>query len=601
MKHSKMANRLTRLLAIMLAIIMLTGVLAGCSDKNGGTSNSGNNNGTTATPDEELPEIISETIRIPEQPAPFVAQQNVTALAAQQYVTARLYLDALIEFDWDTGTVEKFAELYDDTIEQFELAEEYAALAIVAAKIAQMGIDAEIKVSGMAHNQGQSVGVSLLSYRPGGGNPFVLTALAAEPPKGADELRAWAKDVEKTANDASQMYGEKGVVGTLAKQLGVDSKTAGEMLKQAKTINEGAAAESSAFWWGLGGDAADFGMKTAMATKSTCKVALVVTSAIATGGATTALGATALVVSGADCIIEVGMTASTIIYGENHSATAAWGLAQDVIAPVSAALGLITLDFSKSAGIIGYIGNSLIDLPEGKVMGVTMESAETLNAITFMAYSYVTTGEAIPKREIEIKKISEQLNESRVKQGLPPIPETPPEAKPPLEKAKETVPKTPVKSVLEYISELIDWMEENGYVSPEFAEELRTKYLGAGNFEGTYNGTYDSITVGIEETPGTSSGNSTIEVLLSDEASNTYTVKYIDQMNVYTFSGQIINRQFQSSDVSVANQYHEVVNSTTLSLDFSETGDSLSGTMVRLGTLNGLSFTQTRTINMTKQ
>ena len=431
-----------KILAVLLTVALTLTALTGCGC--GGTSGGGGDSDG----------IVSETVKLPEYPAPFIAQQNVTAIAAQQYITARLYLEALIEFDWDADTVEEFAELYDGTIEQFDLAEEYAGLAVQTADLAQEFIDAGggVKTAGAAAAAKTTASV---------GSPFVLTAYAADEPKRtADELRAWAKDVEKAANDASQVYGEKGVVGTLAKQFGVDSKTAGEMLKQAKTINEGASAESAAYWWGLGADAA-------------------------------------------------------------------------------AVMGLITLDYSKIdraallvgesgkavAGVIGYIGNSLIDLPESKVMGVTMESLETLNAITLMACSYATTGEAVPQREVEIKKISEQLNENRVKQGLPPIPETTAEPKPPIEKAKETAPKVPVKSVEEYISELIDWMEDISYISPEFAEELRAKYLGGGtgNFEGMYSGTTnETLTIGGE--PNAITGSCTIVLSLTDEASGTYSI-----------------------------------------------------------------------------
>ena len=631
MIRSKNTNKLTSLLAILLVLALIISSLAGCSDKNGGASNSANNNntgnnstsnngvnnnGTTAQPDGDLPEIISETIRISEYPAPFGVSRNATALAAQQYITARLYLNALIEFDWDTGTVEEFAELYDGTIEQFALAEEYAALAVGAADLAQIYMDSGGVISGVSYNQGQGSGeVSFLSYRPGGDNPFMLTALAAGSPKGADELRAWAKDIEKTANDASQVYGEKGVVGTLAKQLGVDSKTAGEMLKQAKTINEGAAAESAAFWWGLGGDAADYGMKTAMATSTGCKVSLIVLGTVASGGvagvvAEGALATTALIVSGADAIIEVAATTSTIVLGENNSVTATLNEVQDYIAPVAAVTGLLTLNVSKAekAGeAIAYIGGSLVDFFQNdKLVGVDIQTikdgagfaADVTVVVAEMGFSNLTTGDAA---QASRERVYNDLRENRFP-ALPKAGETPPAPKPLLEKANETAPKTPVKSVEEYLSELIDWMEENGYVSSELAAELRTKYLGgAANYEGMYSGTYNSITEGIEETPGTSSGNSTVEVLLSDEASNTYTVLYTTQSNVYTFSGQIINGHFYSGEAAYAVQYHEVVNSTTISIDFSGTGDSLSGTIVRLGTLNGLSFTQTVTIDMIKQ
>ena len=56
-------------------------------------------------------DAISETVRLPELPVPVVAAQNVTALAAQQYITAQLYLDALMEFDLEQSTIEEFAAL----------------------------------------------------------------------------------------------------------------------------------------------------------------------------------------------------------------------------------------------------------------------------------------------------------------------------------------------------------------------------------------------------------------------------------------------------------------------------------------------------------
>ena len=67
------------------------------------------------------------------------------------------------------------------------------------------------------------------------------------------------------------------------------------------------------------------------------------------------------------------------------------------------------------------------------------------------------------------------------------------------------------------------------------------------------------------------------------------------------FTGQIIDGHFQSSEGSDANQYADVDNSVTISLDFSKTGDILNGTMVRLVTLNGYSYTHTVTMDMIKQ
>ena len=186
-----------KVLAILLAATFILSGLAGCGDKNNGT----NNGGTITTPDGGSTGIFSETIRIPEQPLPFVMQQGVTALAVQQYITARLYLDALIEFDMNTNTIQEFAELYDGTIEQFELAEAYAAQAASVADLAQNCIDSGIKLSNVSYSPEQGGGaVTLLNNRSGFGNPFILTAYAAEPPQRTpDEIRAWARDIEAMA------------------------------------------------------------------------------------------------------------------------------------------------------------------------------------------------------------------------------------------------------------------------------------------------------------------------------------------------------------------------------------------------------------------
>ena len=76
-------------------------------------------------------------------------------------------------------------------------------------------------------------------------------------------------------------------------------------------------------------------MQTAQATKTTCKVALLVTSTVATGGTTGVLAGTALVVKGADAIVEVAAVGSTILLGEGHEVTTTLKDVQAYTAPAA--------------------------------------------------------------------------------------------------------------------------------------------------------------------------------------------------------------------------------------------------------------------------
>ena len=600
-------SRKKLVISITAAVIALAVIFTGISvisrlfgDRDGGSpiarlSESAMQNMTDA-PDSHLAEITSETIRMPEQSLPFVVQQDVTALAVQQYITAWLYLEALTEFDMDTGSVEEFAELYDGTIEQFAVAEDYVAQAVRAAEFAQVYLDSGFIIDDIScdPSQGES---SLLSVRPVIGNPFVLTAYA-DAPKGPQELKKWAQDIEAMANNAPAQYGDRGRLLTLAQQLGVDANTAGEMLKQAKTINAGGAAESEAerlAWWGNFHDA---GMKTAMATKTTCKVVVLVGGTIATGGvagavAEGALATTALVVSSVDAIVEVGATASTIVLGENHSVTTTFNQVQDYIAPVAAVTGVLTLDFSKIGGLglhnltnqmsgqqllgaVDYIGNSMVDyFVNDKIMGVDILTITDMDRFTKdITLSAVDVSNASLKGDYG--EISNMVNELRTAVGLPKIPDPPLAPQPPLEKAKGIAPTVPAKSVDKYMNELLDWMVENGIVAAGEVEKYRSGSDKV-DFTGTYSG-MSSYSINSNFWGSSSdTGILTIKMSLTDENSNTYTARVIfEDGSSVTFVGQLNNRRFQSSNASGAPDGY----GCTASLSFSENGDSVSGRFV---------------------
>ena len=286
-----------------------------------------------------------------------------------------------------------------------------------------------------------------------------------------------------------------------------------------------------------------------MAVKTGCKVAVTIGAAVASGGATTLLEGAALLATSADTIVEVAVTGCTIMLGEDHGLTKLYSGVQDYTAPVSAVLGVVALDFSKVgklsemsiSGIrellkgdsgtqilngVSYFGGQLQDFfADDRFMGLSRDTAMDLAADSGsqMALGFVyglkdlLTG---ADGKVDPNKLRE-FNEALKNANLPPIPETatkdPPAPKPTLEKAKDTAPKVPPKTVDDYINELLDWMVENGIITAEQAEKYRPGGAGDIDISGTYVGTY------VYNLAGT--GNVKINVTLRDETTNMYAVE----------------------------------------------------------------------------
>ena len=499
---------------------------------NGNTTTSGDGSGSSSG-------VISETIQLPQQPYPAVVMEIVTTLATQQYVTARLYLDALIEIELNEDTEAEYMTLLDETIEQFALAEQYSAQAVAAAELVQYCIDSGINLSNMSYIPTQGgIMADPLAYHPDAGKSETQL-LAADPSRMTDkELKQWAKEIEDLAENLPT---QGGIAKTLGEQLGVDARTAAQMLRDAYLIIGGEAEKDAAFYNRM--------MNYALATKTGCKVAVTIGAAVASGGATTLLQGAALVATSADVIAEVAVTGCTIVLGEDHGLTKLYSGVQDYTAPVSAVLGLVALDFSKvgklsemsisgvrallaseaGAQILGgvsYFGGQLQDLfADDRFMGFSRDTAMDLatDPGSQMALGFVygvkdlLTG---ADGKVDPNKLRE-FNEALKNANLPPIPESatkdPPAPKPALEKAKETAPKVPPKSVDDYINELLDWMVEYGIITAEQADKYRP---GGGavaiDIEGTYVGTY------VYNLAGT--GNVKIDATLIDETTNMYAV-----------------------------------------------------------------------------
>jgi len=300
--------------------------------------------------------------------------------------------------------------------------------------------------------------------------------------------------------------------------------------------------------------------------------------------------------------------ASTIILGEDHNVTTTLNDVSSVIAPIAAVFGVLSMDFSNIQGLQGltqgdaglqlvgaidFVGNSLVDLLfNDRYMGIdfkTIGDANNFSRDLIITAIAVTEAGLSGNIDAEVARI----NEFRAKVGLDPLPASvtqnpPPAPKPPLEKALEIAPKEPVRSVDDYLHELIDWLEQNGFVSAALAKELRERYFGSEAattvlYEGTYAGTATGHY-------GGGATDATIVVSLIDKNTNTYSVFWgeegVDSTVQITFTGQIINGHFQSTGF-----VWEGANSASLTLDFSDDGKSVRGPLTASGLLTDIGLT----------
>lgn len=191
--------------------------------------------------------------------------------------------------------------------------------------------------------------------------------------------QTWAENLTKQydALRGGQRYQQ------LANQLGTDARTAYEQMALAqKIIRDSAALEEAEADVNAWTESINYlqGVKTAS------KVGVFVVGTIVTGGGTIgALGsssmtlgtATGVVVSGADCIVDIGATGSSIILGENNQVTIGFNELKDKLAPVSAVVGLAGFNAAETGEQLTYIGDSLVDwFYEGKFMGVKVDNGD---------------------------------------------------------------------------------------------------------------------------------------------------------------------------------------------------------------------------------
>lgn len=283
----------------------------------------------------------------------------ITADSVNSYITARMYLEQFLDYDIDSGNLDEYSELLNNTLAAFETAGDLSAnLMASSEQFEEESIKVEYDVVDCAAHPDSS----RVSF-------FSNDVNASEK---SDAVK-WAEDITQRFDEAP--YG-KGIA-TLASQMNTDAKTAYKQLQMAQDILVGAAYEDFA-------DTADAAYKTAKVLKTTGTAASLVIS-VATCGGSTGLAAVmengGIVMNGVNTVLEVGQLESMFIVGENGKTTLALEDIENKLAPISSAFGLYgitTASYDKYlnadlCNAFTYLAGSVYDYcQDGKIMGGTL-------------------------------------------------------------------------------------------------------------------------------------------------------------------------------------------------------------------------------------
>lgn len=299
------------------------------------------------------------------------------SLALQQYIYARLKTEAFLTADFKametaelTAMVDELVGLWDTSQLLTSSAENMAdqALGKLAGADSPYRADASNTEKAMLQLASETAVYQAIPMLANGDDRYAAVMTSG------NAAQKWAESL------TAQYDAIKGAqtIKQLASQLGTDAKAAYKQLVLAQEIiHKGAMS-----------DAADYDslMKAAQATKTACKVGFFITATVASGGGTlSALAGSsvtlaqggAVIVGGADCIVDVASTGSTILLGENHQVTVGFDEVKSVLAPVSAVVGLVTFNPAETGEQLAYIGDSLTDwFYEGKILGIKVKNSD---------------------------------------------------------------------------------------------------------------------------------------------------------------------------------------------------------------------------------
>jgi len=389
-KHTITRKMGRRFLAALLICSMLVSLI-GCSKKSMGTSTpNGDVDANPLTVEHEL------------SPPELKAANSAAALAVRQYLYARLKTEAFITGDLKTMETSELANMVNELEELWETsqiltsgAEEIADKALITLAASDSPF---IASTGKADTQFIPLNSDSNNYEPVSLIANKADYQAVRLSSGTD-AKKWAENF--TAEYDSMKGGQ--AIKQLAKQLGMDAKAVHEQLVLAQEIIQNDALSDADYYDKL--------LKIAQGTKSACKVGLFVAGTVASGGGSlAALGASsvtlaqagAVIVGGADCIVDVATTGSTIFLGENHQVTLGFEDVKNNLAPVSAVIGLLNFNPAETGDQLAYIGDTLTDwFYDGKILGVKVDSG--------------TKGTKISVQSADVEKNNEEKSTQAIK------------------------------------------------------------------------------------------------------------------------------------------------------------------------------------------
>ncbi|MBK5253989.1 MAG: hypothetical protein JJE03_05990 [Peptostreptococcaceae bacterium] len=355
-----------KLLFVFIVLVLITSVFTGCSSTGGKA------------------DVTVDNMTAVEQ-----LESAANALALRQYIYARLKTEEFLSVDYESMTIEQLQEMMDELVLTWDNADILTTQAneITDQALIVMELDAENNTEGFIKPTTQVISfarknstfVQPLTLNVNNCSSVTVNLLA----EGRDvDPETWAENLTKKF-DAIRGVPAAMKHKELAAQLGIDTKTACEQMRLAQKIIHNAAdveefqAEVNAYTRSI---------KIVQGYKTTSKVGLLVTATIATGGGSLAtLGASsmtigqtgAVLVGGADCIVDVATTSSTIILGEDHQVTTDFANIQNKLAPISFVVGLATFNAGETGEQLAYIGDTLTEwYYNNKILGITVSGTD---------------------------------------------------------------------------------------------------------------------------------------------------------------------------------------------------------------------------------
>ena len=269
---------------------------------------------------EKCNESVFNPITVIRQPLsqPASIANEALSLAVRQYIYAQLLTEDYMTLDIDNTSIKDLIKKSDEMLLAWKNSEDYTNQALdMTSKVEKSLMTATIN-----NNDFLNAPIYKVLKNKKISQTTFITPLYAQTGRQIDP-QTWAENLSKQYDDlrGAQKYKQ------LAQQLNTDAKTAYKQMQLASKIIQDASAleEAQAV-----SDEWSKSVNILQVYKTTAKVSLFATSAVASGGGSLSAlaasnvslsGAGALLVSGTECLIDIGTTSSNIILGEKNKIT----------------------------------------------------------------------------------------------------------------------------------------------------------------------------------------------------------------------------------------------------------------------------------------